>query len=116
MLLISNMSSLTSSHILFKDISCFIFVCFYLLLSLLVWLKTQKTLTASILERRINAKQVIVYQKSWWSFSPITVCILAQCQCLTGGGGGGGGAYASPPEEAVSVLKNRALYDIASIR
>ena len=36
------------------------------------------------------------------------------------GGGGGGGAWGHmtppPPEEAVGVLKNRALYDIASIR
>ena len=29
--------------------------------------------------------QVLAFQKSWRSFSPITVCIIAQCQCQTGG-------------------------------
>ena len=64
----------------------------------MVWLKTQKTLTATF-----NAKQVLAFQKSWRSFSPITVCILAQCQCLTRGRGGWG-VY-DPPEKAVGVLK-----------
>ena len=51
--------------------------------------------------------QVLAFQKSWRSFSPITVCIIAQCQCRTGGGGGGLGARAPTPyeEAAVSVLK-----------
>ena len=35
--------------------------------------------------------QVLAFQKSWRSFSPITVCIIAQCQCKTAGGGGGAG-------------------------
>ena len=54
------------------------------------------------------AAQVIAFQKSWRSFSPITVCILAQCQCRTQGGGGGGGARVrpTPNEEDVSVLNN----------
>ena len=34
-------------------------------------------------------KQVLAFQKSWQSFSPITVCIIAQCQCRKGGGAGG---------------------------
>ena len=56
--------------------------------------------------------QVLAFQKSWRSFSPITVCIIAQCQCRSGGGGGGrlgGGLIARDPtpheEAAVSVLK-----------
>ena len=55
-------------------------------------------------------EQVLAFQKSWRSFSPITVCIIAQCQCQTGGGGGGGGGGARAPtpheEAAVSVLKS----------
>ena len=48
--------------------------------------------------------QVLAFQKSWRSFSPITVCIIAQCQCRTGGGWG---HVPLPPHEeaAVSVLK-----------
>ena len=38
----------------------------------------------------VSEQQVLAFQKSWRSFSPITVCIIAQCQCRTGGGGGGG--------------------------
>ena len=51
----------------------------------------------------------ISFSKSWRSFSPITVCILAQCQCRT--------QPPPPPKEAVSVLKEivRALYDTASL-
>ena len=52
-------------------------------------------------------RQVLAFQKSWRSFSPITECIPAQCQCWTQGAGGGGA------EEAVSVLKKfffHALY------
>ena len=45
------------------------------------------------------AAQVIAFQKSWRSFSPITVCILAQCQCRTQGGGGGGGTRAPHPQQ-----------------
>ena len=33
-------------------------------------------------------QQVLAFQKSWRSLSPITVCIIAQCQCRTGGGAG----------------------------
>ena len=43
------------------------------------------------------AAQVIAFQKSWRSFSPITVCILAQCQCKTQGRGGGGGGGTRAP-------------------
>ena len=39
--------------------------------------------------------QVLAFQKSWRSFSPITVCIIAQCQCRTGGEAGGTCPY--PP-------------------
>ena len=53
--------------------------------------------------------QVLAFQKSWRSFSSFTVCIVAQCQCRNQGGGVAGG------EEAVSFLKNRALYDTAKI-
>ena len=35
-----------------------------------------------------NNRQVLAFHKSWRSFSPITVCIIAQCQCRTGGGWG----------------------------
>ena len=51
--------------------------------------------------------QVLAFQKSWRSFNPITVCIIAQCQCRTGGVGGRLGARAPTPHEeaAVSVLK-----------
>ena len=58
------------------------------------------------------AAQELAFQKSWRSFSPITVCIPAQRQCRTqvggGGGGGGGGARVrpTPNKEAVSVLNN----------
>ena len=56
---------------------------------------------------RLLRIQVLAFQKSWRSFSPITVCLLAQCQCRTGVGGGGGG---------LGFLKtNRALNDIVSI-
>ena len=41
--------------------------------------------------------QVLAFQKSWRSFSPITVCIIAQCQCPTGGGVGGWGHVPPPP-------------------
>ena len=46
--------------------------------------------------------QVLAFQKSWRSFSPIIVCIIAQCQCWTRGGGGGrrggaGGTCPRPP-------------------
>ena len=59
--------------------------------------------------------QVLAFQKSWRSFSPFTVCILAQRQCRTQGGGAGARAP-PPPQEAVSALKKiRAIYDIASI-
>ena len=53
-------------------------------------------------------EQVLAFQKSLRSFSPITVCILAQCQTL----GGGAGGHVSPHEEDASVLKKlfRALY------
>ena len=42
-------------------------------------------------------QQAVAFQKSWRSFSPITVCIIAQCQCRTGGGGGVGGMCPPPP-------------------
>ena len=52
------------------------------------------------------------FQKSWRSFSPITVCTLAQCQCQTQWGPWG----SSPPPIGCDVLIFfRALYDIASI-
>ena len=41
------------------------------------------------------AAHIIAFQKSCRSFSPITVCILAQCQ---GGGGEGGGTRAPHPQ------------------
>ena len=40
-------------------------------------------------------QQVLAFQKSWRSFSPITVCSIAQCQCPTGGEAGGTCPY--PP-------------------
>ena len=48
-------------------------------------------------EKYINGlnTQVLAFQKSWRSFSPITVCIIAQCQCRTGGEAGGTCPY--PP-------------------
>ena len=51
--------------------------------------------------------QVLAFQKSWRSFSHITVCILALCQWRTLGGGRPGRHLPTPPplEEAVSVLK-----------
>ena len=49
-------------------------------------------------EQKYKYLQVLAFQKSWRSFSPITVCIIAQCQCRTGGGGGGGAR--APHEEA----------------
>ena len=53
----------------------------------------------------IKLLQVLAFQKSWRSFSPITVCIIAQCQCQTGGEGGLGPRAPTPHEEAVvSVL------------
>ena len=55
------------------------------------------------------AAQVIAFQKSWRSFSPITVCILAQCQCRTQGGGGGTRAPNPQRKRAVSVLNNFCL-------
>ena len=55
--------------------------------------------------KRVRLTSISFSQKSWRSFSPITVCIIAQCQCRTGGEAGGTCPY--PHEEAaVSILKN----------
>ena len=60
------------------------------------------------------AAQVIAFQISWRSFSPITVCILAHCQCQTQGRGGDTRAP-HPNEEAVSVLNNFCLGIICTV-
>ena len=44
-----------------------------------------------------KASQVLAFQKSWRSFSPITVCFIAQCQCRTGGEAVGTCPYPPPP-------------------
>ena len=56
--------------------------------------------------------QVLAFQKSWRSFSPITVCIIALCQCRTGGGGGRGARAPIPHEEAAvsAIKKNSRIY------
>ena len=51
-----------------------------------------------------NSNKYKLFKKSWRSFSPITVCILAQCQCVTNRRALG--ALSPQREEAVSVLKH----------
>ena len=55
----------------------------------------------------LKLPQVLAFQKSWRSFSPITVCIIAQCQFQTGGGGGGaGGTCPHPPRRGRGECPN----------
>ena len=49
----------------------------------------------------------LTFQRSWRLFSPMAVCFLAQCQCRTQG---------PHPRKRSWVSKNRALYDVASIK
>ena len=51
--------------------------------------------TSYTVRMNLHNIQVLAFQKSWRSFSPITVCIIAQCQCRTGGEAGGTCPY--PP-------------------
>ena len=48
-----------------------------------------RDLSAELFHQKESYEQVLAFQKSWRSFSPITVCIIAQCQCRTGGEAGG---------------------------